>query len=382
MRIGIEAQRIFRPKKHGMEVVALELLRQLQVTDQKNEYVIFAKDDADVNCLSETENFKIETIPAFTYADWEQIRLPEAIKKANIDFLHSTCNTSAIWQPNPLLLTLHDIIYLEKLDFKGTAYQNFGNLYRRYVVPKVVDKSENIITVSHFERNTILEHLQLPEEKVEVVYNAVSDSFHNQYSAEEVAAFREKHMLPEHYMLFLGNTAPKKNTQNVLSAYVHYCLSVKDAVPLVILDYDRTFVEEALTRMKQKHLISNFVFPGYVPSHQMPLIYNGAHVFLYPSLRESFGMPILEAMACGTPVITSTTSSMPEIAGGAAVLVDPYDYKELAEGIYKLLSDGDLYHDLVEKGLKRAAEFTWEASAKSLLAIYDKFRKKRLPVAA
>ncbi|RDV16704.1 glycosyltransferase family 1 protein [Pontibacter diazotrophicus] len=373
MRIGIEAQRIFRPKKHGMEVVALELIRQLQESDKKNEYIIFAKEDTDIGCLKETENFKIETIPAYSYADWEQIQLPKAVKKSKIDFLHSTCNTSALWQSNPLLLTLHDIIYLEKVDFKGTAYQNFGNLYRRFVVPKVINKSTSIITVSHFERNTILEQLRLPEEKVQVVYNAVSDIFHSHYPVEQVEDFKSKHQIPEKFMLFLGNTAPKKNTKGVLSAYVEYCQCTKDPVPIVILDHDRSHVLAFLSEFNKKHLIPHFVFPGYVAPQQMPMMYNAAAVFLYPSLRESFGLPILEAMACGTPVITSTTSSMPEVAGGAALLVDPYKEKEIAEGIQKLLSDDNYYTDLVAKGLKRAADFTWKSSAKALLSIYDTF---------
>ncbi|WP_162054852.1 glycosyltransferase family 4 protein [Pontibacter pamirensis] len=373
MRIGIEAQRIFRPKKHGMEVVALELIRQLQKSDKKNEYIIFAKEDADINCLKETENFKIETIPAYSYADWEQIQLPKALKKSKIDFLHSTCNTSALWQSNPLLLTLHDIIYLEKVDFNGTAYQNFGNLYRRFVVPKVINKSTSIITVSHFERDTILERLHLPEEKVQVVYNAVSDIFHSNYPVEQVNNFRLKHEIPEKFVLFLGNTAPKKNTKGVLTAYVEYCQCTDEPVPMVILDHDRAYVLTFLTEINKKHLISHFVFPGYIAPQQMPMMYNAATIFLYPSLRESFGLPILEAMACGTPVISSTSSSMPEVAGGAALLVDPYQEKDIAEGIQKLLSDSIYYSSLVEKGLKRAAEFTWNSSAKALLSIYDTF---------
>ncbi len=356
-----------------MEVVALELIRQLQKSDKKNEYIIFAKEDADINCLKETENFKIETIPAYSYADWEQIQLPKALKKSKIDFLHSTCNTSALWQSNPLLLTLHDIIYLEKVDFNGTAYQNFGNLYRRFVVPKVINKSTSIITVSHFERDTILERLHLPEEKVQVVYNAVSDIFHSNYPVEQVNNFRLKHEIPEKFVLFLGNTAPKKNTKGVLTAYVEYCQCTDEPVPMVILDHDRAYVLTFLTEINKKHLISHFVFPGYIAPQQMPMMYNAATIFLYPSLRESFGLPILEAMACGTPVISSTSSSMPEVAGGAALLVDPYQEKDIAEGIQKLLSDSIYYSSLVEKGLKRAAEFTWNSSAKALLSIYDTF---------
>src|SRR5579864_898309 len=140
MRIGIEAQRIFRPKKHGMEVVAMELIRQLQQQDTTNEYVIFAKNDTDRECILPTKNFTIQTPPGKTYIDWEQLQLPRAVEKANLDILHCTCNTAPLFPGAPLLLTLHDIIYLEKTDFNGTAYQNFGNLYRRWDVPRIVKK--------------------------------------------------------------------------------------------------------------------------------------------------------------------------------------------------------------------------------------------------
>src|ERR1022692_1847671 len=302
MRIGIEVQRIFRPKKHGMEVVALELIRQIQRLDTKNEYILFAKDGADSQCISETSNFKTQILSSFTYADWEQFRLPQAVRKSGIDFLHCTCNTAPVKCPVPLLLTLHDIIYLEKVDFKGTAYQNFGNLYRRFVVPKVVEKSEIVITVSHFERRTILEKLKLPEEKVKVVYNAVNERFNNYFSDEEKYAFKKKYNLPENFLLFLGNTAPKKNTPNVILAFADYCRQTKDITPLVILDYDKALVEEMLSKQGLYHFFKWFIFPGYVSPLEMPLMYSSAMLFLYPSLRESFGLPILEAMGCGTPV--------------------------------------------------------------------------------
>ena len=372
MRIGIEVQRIFRPKKHGMEVVAMELIRQLQQLDKKNEYVLFAKDDADKQCIRETDNLKIETIAGYTYADWEQIKLPAAVKKQQLDFLHCTCNTAPVIPGKHLLLTLHDIIYLEKVDFKGTAYQNFGNLYRRFVVPRVVKKSNFVITVSHFERNTILERLQLPDEKVEVVYNAVNPRFNNNIAAADLEVFRKKFNLPQRFILFLGNTAPKKNTPNVIRAFVEYSLSGKENIPLVLLDYDKQLVEKALTELGQPQLLNRFLFPGYVPPDQMPFIYNAATLFLYPSLRESFGLPILEAMGCGVPVITSNTSSMPEVAGDAAILVDPFEYKQIAEGISTMLENEALLNEYKVKGLQRAAQFTWEASAKQLLSIYDK----------
>lgn len=371
MRIGIEVQRLFRKKKHGMEVVALELIREMQQLDKKNEYVVFVKDDEDDNCISETGNWKIKKLPGKTYFDWEQFSLPRAIRNEGLNFLHSTCNTSALNIKVPLLLTLHDIIYLEKIDFKGTAYQNFGNIYRRFLVPKVVEKSKYIITVSHFEKNVISEKLKIPEDKIKVVYNAVNRKFNNDYSKDSIESAREKYKLPDSFILFLGNTAPKKNTKNVITAFTQYCQSVGNPVPLVMLDYDQQLVVQQLAQLKQEALLKHFVFSGFITSDEMPLVYNAATIFLYPSLRESFGLPILEAMACGTPVITSNTSSMPEVGADAAIYVDPFSVDDITKKIEDLFSDTELYNKLVDKGLQRAAAFSWRQSASDLVRIYD-----------
>ena len=141
MKIGIEAQRIFKPKKHGMDRVAIELIKNLQQIDKINQYVIFARDGVNDGTLSETFNFSLNRFGSFTYADWEQIGLPKAVRKEKINLLHCTANTAPLSTSVPLIVTLHDIIYLENVDFKGTAYQNLGNLYRRFIVPKIVKKS-------------------------------------------------------------------------------------------------------------------------------------------------------------------------------------------------------------------------------------------------
>lgn len=370
LRIGIEVQRLFREKKHGMEVVALEVIRELQLLDTHNEYFIYVKTDVDNTCISETANFKIRSLPGRTYFDWEQFVLPAAVKRDNLDFLHSTCNTSALRLSVPLMLTLHDIIYLETTDFKGTAYQNFGNLYRKFVVPRIVKKCKTIITVSHFEREVILKKLQLSENKVQVIYNAVSPKFNTDFSEAELAAFRDKYQLPPSFILFLGNTAPKKNTLNVIKAYIAYKRKYSDGLPLVILDYSPELIDKLLVTLEAADLRSCFVFPGYVPSAEMPLLYNISTLFLYPSLRESFGLPILEAMACGVPVITANTSSMPEVASDAAVLTDPFNFEEIALCISKVLTDKEMMLLMREKGLKRAQQFTWKGAAEQLLQVY------------
>ncbi len=354
-----------------MEVVALELIKQLQALDTHNQYVVFTKEDSDKDCLNESVNWSLQTVPGYTYADWEQIQLPIAAKKEKIDFLHCTCNTAPLYLSKPTLLTLHDIIYLEKLDFDGTSYQNFGNIYRRFVVPRVVHKASYVITVSEYERNTILERLHLPEEKVKVVYNAVNEKFNDRSDQEEIDNFRKKYRLPSDYLLFLGNTAPKKNTKNVVLAFASYCRLAKDRVPMVILDYEQMLVRELLISNDYGDCLDHFIFPGYINPSEMPLVYQAATLFLYPSLRESFGLPILEAMGCGVPVITSNTSSMPEVSGDAALLVDPEQPDQITEAMLSLLSDDELRNELCRRGKARAAAFTWEKAARQLLSIYN-----------
>ena len=151
------------------------------------------------------------------------------------------------------------------------------------------------------------------EKKVSVIHNGVDERFNSRYSKEQIESFRNHYSLPDRYILFLGNTAPKKNTTNVLSAYARYREQSPDGLPLVVTDYDRLLVDKYLARINKASIRNSVVLPGYIPSAEMPLLYAGSSLFLYPSLRESFGLPILEAMACGVPVITSDAAAMPEV---------------------------------------------------------------------
>ncbi len=369
-RIGIEVQRLFRPKKHGMEVVALELIRELQAIDSKHEYTVFVKRDVD-KCIEESDHVRVRELASWPYPIWEQMLLPRSLRNEPLDILHATCNTAALLPSIPLVLTLHDIIYLEKLDMAGTWYQNFGNIYRRWVVPSAVRKAQAIITVSEFEKKVMMDRLHIPEDKIKVIHNAVNSRFNNGYLEYEIEAFRRSLGLPDRFTLFLGNTAPKKNTKNTIDAYAKYIVNAEAPLPMVVLDYPKVSVLEQLQQSGYAPLIDNFIFPGYIPSDQMPLMYNAATLFIYPSLRESFGLPILEAMACGIPVITSNTSSMPEVAGDAAVLIDPLDITDMAKAIEQVLSSEEQRTEMTIRGLKRAETFTWRNAAVKLLSIYE-----------
>jgi len=378
MKIGIEGQRLYRKKKHGMDMVALELIKNLQKIDTENEYVIFVKPDEDNTCIPITKNFKIVELGGGPYPTWEQIALPKAAKNEGCELLHCTSNTGPIWSKVPLITTLHDIIYLESISiFKksGTWYQKFGNMYRRLVVPPVARKSKKVITVSNFEKERIRNFMGLGD-NLTAIYNGVGEHFVKITDNDVLLKAKQKYNLPDNFMFFLGNTDPKKNTPNVLKAFADFNSGSETKYKLVMLDYEENALMQVLNSIGHAELRADIVMTGYVPNTEMPAIINQCKVFLYPSLRESFGIPILEGMACGVPVITSNTSSMPEIAGDAAILVDPTKFDEIVSAIERILSDEKFRVSLCKKGIERAAQFSWKHMAEKYLELYNELVQK------
>lgn len=376
MKIGIEGQRLFRKKKHGMDMVALELIRNLQLIDTENEYVLFIKPDSDHTAIRETANFKIVEIGTSFYPLWEQLALPRAAKKAGCQLLHCTSNTAPVFTSIPLVVTLHDIIYMESsylkiLQGSGTNYQKFGNAYRRLVVPWIIKKSRKIITVSHFEKKRIGQFFGMAnDQRLEAVYNGVSGHFKPVTDPFELQRVKILYNLPNRFFFFLGNTDPKKNTKGTLKAYSDYLKQTSSDIHLVMLDYDHYELEQLLEEIGDNDLINRIILTGYVINTDLPSIYCQSEVFLYPSLRESFGIPMLEAMACGVPVITSNTSSMPEVAGDAALLTDPYKPEEITAAMIQITTDEKLRSELIKKGFAQAAKFSWKAMAEHVRQIY------------
>ncbi|WP_195332604.1 glycosyltransferase family 4 protein [Bacteroides salyersiae] len=367
MKIAIEAQRIFRPNKHGMDFVALETIRELQKIDHENEYFIFVSPGPD-HCLNESDNMHIVELRCPSYPLWEQVALPRAVARVRPDLLHCTSNTAPVKCPVPLVLTLHDIIFLEKRQSSSRSlYQEMGWHYRRLVVPRILSECRKIITVSNFECNRIREALNLPEDRLTAVYNGYSPHFRQMPPAPEIV---HKYIPSDDYLFFLGNTDPKKNTPRVLKAYGLYLRQSKHKRPLLIADLKEEAIDGILSAEGIKEVKPYLSFPGYIPNADLAALYNGAFAFLYPSLRESFGIPMLESMACGTPVIAGNTSAMPEIAGEGALLADPLDENDIARKILLLEEDDTFYQQQVDYGLERVKLFSWRKSAEALLKIY------------
>lgn len=372
MRIGIEGQRLFRLEKHGMDIVAIEIIKQLQQIDYENQYYLFIKDGDDDSWYTPTANFHLVRTKKAAYHIWEQIILPREVKKHKIDILHCTSNTAPVWLNIPLVLTLHDIIYLENfkfVSFQSTLYQLVGNFYRRWVVPSNMRTAKKIITVSHSEKDIILARYPKLTTKLVVVYNSISDNFLN-IDKSRFPEFKERYNLPDEYIFTLGNSSPKKNFPNVLRAYIDYHKNTPNALPLILADEPPSDTFKLVGVQIPDEVQKDIRFIGYVKNFEIPLLYAFSRLFIYASLRESFGIPILEGMAAGTPVITSNTSCMPEIAGDGAALINPEKPEEISAEISKIINSPDYAKRLIEKGKERVGHFSWKNSAIQSLDIY------------
>lgn len=269
----------------------------------------------------------------------------------------------------PFVVTVHDISFETDQSFFNPA----DRLRMRLLIPWSVRRAAHVLTVSEFSKAQIVEHYRVPEDRVTVTYNGVDDVFSEPLSDAEVLRLKQRYGLREPFILAVGNVQPRKNLVRLLRAFSALNAS-GDAQDwsLYMVGQSRWGAEESYRQLSQLGLEHKAHFLGYVDSQEdLAAIYKIATIFAYPSLYEGFGLPIVEAMAAGTPVLTSKVTSMPEVAGDAAVLVDPTSTDDIAQGLLRLMGDSGLVDTLVEKGKRRATAFNWETAASQTLSVYQ-----------
>jgi glycosyltransferase involved in cell wall biosynthesis len=376
MRIAIEVQRVFRPRKHGMDVVAHELLKRLPFVENGIDYHVMVKQDTD-RCLSTIPHRIIHTIRKAPYFVWEQFLLPRACQEVKADILHCTANTAPLNLHMPLILTLHDVIFLEQSYLLSLAswYQRLGNLYRKLIVSTIAKKAVRIITVSEFQKDIIIKKLGIAADKITVIHNGADERFFDECSDEQIHAVMEKYELVRGYIFFMANTEPRKNTPGVLKAFAEFLEKDPAAPRLVMKGIKPERLLQMLKDLKLEWLEDHIDLIGYVAYADLPAIYQGASMLWFPSFSEGFGLPIIEAMAGGVPVITSSLSCMPEIAGDAAIFINPHEPSEIADAASRILNDEELAKTLSAAGKKRASLFTWSAATNKTVAVYHEVEK-------
>ncbi|MGD8398167.1 MAG: glycosyltransferase family 1 protein [Anaerolineae bacterium] len=293
---------------------------------------------------------------------WEQAVQPWAARRAGVDLIHAPAFVGPLAGAPPFVVTIHDLSFL----LYPERFRAGNRRYLRLFTRLSVGRARRVIAVSQSTRDDVVRLYGLAPDRVDVVHNGV-DGAYRPLPPGEVAAFRARQNLPERFILFVGTLEPRKNVTGLVEAYARLPLP---RPPLMLVGGKGWLYDEVYARVEQLGLGSEVHFVGFVDSGELPWWYNAAEVFVYPSFYEGFGLPALEAMACGTPVIASDTSSLPEVVGAAGVLVDPEDPEALAATLDRVLTDSTLAGALQAAGPQQAARFSWQRAARETAASY------------
>jgi len=300
----------------------------------------------------------------YARAFWEQTVVPIAVARLRPDVYHSPNYILPLALACPSVVTVHDLAFLDP-----SLHRLRSHLYLTALTTRALAKASRIICVSSYTRDRLAERFPATAERIRVVGEGVDERFRPQPEAA-VEAFRETHRLERPYILFVGVLEPRKNLERLVRAYELAMRRSGASHDLVLVGAAGWKETGALRAIETSPLRDRIRLLGYLPERFLPAAYSGADVFVYPSVQEGFGLPPLEAMACGVPVLTSNVTSLPEVVGGAALCVDPFDVDAIASALEMLVGDAALRARMAEKGRRRAEEFRWAQVAEQTLAVY------------
>ncbi|MBK9942978.1 MAG: glycosyltransferase family 4 protein [Kouleothrix sp.] len=382
MHIAINAHllahtRSFR--RAGVSNYVEALLTQLGQIDHTNRYSVYTTRGLSNADLGLPPNFSVKpsrlpTINPRLRIPWEQLYAPLMLRASHADVFHGVLNVAPTLSGVPSVITIHDLAFLS---FPQT-FRRVNRSYLTWATRVSARRATRILAVSEATKREIVRLLGVPPEKIIVTYDACDARF-TPPDAARLAAFRQRAGLPERFILFLGTLEPRKNLPTLLEAYARIA-SATDA-PLLIGGGKGWLYDEIFAKAEALNLGDRVRFVGYIDAAEQALWYAAATVFAFPSLYEGFGMPPLEAMACGTPVVTSTSSSLPEVVGEAGLTADPGDPDAIGAALLRVLRDADLRADLRERGLRQARRFSWRDTAERTLGAYQAAAGSRAPLA-
>jgi glycosyltransferase involved in cell wall biosynthesis len=364
VRIGIDARKLH---DFGIGTYIRNLLRQLARLDRQTEFVVFCRPEDREALASLGENFRAVAERSGNYSVAEQFTIPLALRREGVTLFHAPHYVLPPLVGCRSVVTIHDCIHLM---FPQYLPNRLALQYARTSISLAARRASRVLTVSESSKKDILRFVDTTPDKIDVIYNAYDERFTVEPREEEVVRVRERYQLHDEFVMYAGNVKPHKNLERLIEAFDLVRKRGLDHLKLVLIGDDISKYT-ALRRAVHQHQLHKYVrFLGYLPEETLAVMYRLAGVFVFPSLYEGFGLPPLEAMASGTPVVTSNVSSLPEVAGDAAVLVDPYDAQAIADGIYRVLTDETLRHDLRKRGVARAGQFSWEQSVRRVHKIY------------
>jgi len=374
LKIGIITDTI--DEGHPSHTVYIyNLIKNLNLLDKENEYYLIHHTKMDLNIYKANKEV-IVPLPSFKPLQglfWRYVLLPKKLKTQNLDLVHDPRGIGLLSFDMPFkkVITAQDISSLIYPMFNIRGYIGWKLFAKR-----TMENADKIIAISECLKQDIIKYLKVSEEKIRVVYNGKDERF-KPLDQKEIAELKRKYSLDFSFILYVGILQSRKNVSNIIKAY--YKLKKEGTNhKLVIAGRGKGRQYKGILKtVKTLNLQKEVIFTGYIPDDDLPKLYNAADLFVFPSIYEAFGLPPLEAMACGTPVITSDRGAFPEVVGDAGIMIDPYDVDGLAKAMHEVLNNNGLREDMIKKGLKRAKMFSWEKCAKGVLRVYEEVLEKR-----
>ncbi|QQG43449.1 MAG: glycosyltransferase family 4 protein [Candidatus Daviesbacteria bacterium] len=374
MKIWIDGYEANVPQRLGSSQVAYELIRSLEKLDQKNEYTIFLPSSPMEDMPQEREGWKYKILRPSKL--WTRITLPFALYFARIkpDLFFSPTHYVPRFCPVPKVVTIFDLSFLQFPEMF-----NKGDLYKLTNWTKFsVLNSQHVLTISNFTKKDLIKQYKLKADKITIFYPGFDQTvFRPIKNSSQIKKIQDKYGIVGRYIIFIGTIQPKKNIIRLMEA-------VKNIEDLKLVVVGKTTgpgreawqFQEILQTPQKLDIPERVIFPGFVPTEELPCLLSGAAAFVLPSLWEGFGIPVVEAMATGTPVVVSNVSSLPEVVGKAGLLIDPYSVTQIEQAIRAVINDKKLNEALSKLGLQQAQKYSWETAAKVVLSTFTKLVKE------
>ncbi|MBA2858827.1 glycosyltransferase involved in cell wall biosynthesis [Methanococcus maripaludis] len=362
MKIGIITESLNRPKT-GVELYLSNLLSNFDVKH-------------DIYCIN-YKKLHLEKFNEYIISNpfkklfttlWYPYVIYTLKNTTGFNIIHNPRHFPTIFnlKHSKYIITVHDIF---GITLNSKNYETYKKVAYRLLLPKTLKSADKIIAVSENTKNDLIKHFKIPPNKIKVIYNAANETF-AKLNEIEISNIKKKYAIDYPFIFYVGGLAAHKNIVRLIESYSKLkMLGVSHK--LLLAGVKRYKYNEIFETIEKLNLQKDVVFTGYVPDEDLPGLYNAADLFVYPSFYEGFGLPPLEAMQCGTPVITSNTSSLPEVVGDAGIMVNPYDVDELANKMYEVLTNEDLRKEMSKKGLERAKLFSWKKCAEEHLKVYE-----------
>ncbi len=372
MRIGVDA-RFFGPLGKGLGRYTQKLIENLEKIDRKNDYVVFLRKENWDLYQPKNPHFQKVLADYPWYSVTEQVAMPYKISQSKVDLMHFPHFNVPIFYGSKFIVTIHDLILLQFPTLKATTLSRpmytIKQAGYKFVIRQAVRRAKKVITVSKYTKKELVRYFGIPSEKIVVTYEACNGSQQAKASSHKIL---KRFKITKPYLLYIGNAYPHKNLEGLLRAFKKLLKEYKLNLQLVLVGKEDYFFKRLKEEAKKLNLKSQVIFPGFVSDGELQVLYKNALLYVFPSFCEGFGLPPLEAQAQGLPVVSSNSSSLPEILEDTVEYFNPHSIDEMTKVIAKVTKDKNLQNKLKEKGFEHVKKFSWEKCAWETLEVYNK----------